>query len=190
MSHLAAVVSRSPETEAVSPRTLNLNPFKPSGEAVIGHEYFVFSLLLDFIGHLCLWEPRVERVASVMSRHGILFSLCFNLFWVPPKCKTCNAPRLKSLHKVADTCELHCWEFNVNVSAAPCIISSGSPVRPWRRGYYTVWLSTDEQQGYCPLINGAVSLSDSCPLWPTKNSSQSADRLPSFSSFPLIDLID
>lgn len=44
-------------------------------------------------------------------------------------------------------------------------------------------------RAYCPLMAGAVSLSDSCPLWLTEDSSQSTDRLTSFPRFPLIYLI-
>lgn len=39
--------------------------------------------------------------------------------------------RSDSLHKAPDTFQLRCREVNVNVSAAPCIISSGWRVSPF-----------------------------------------------------------
>lgn len=185
MSHLAAVVSRSPETEAVSPRTLNLNPFKPSGEAVIGHEYFVFSLLLGFIGHFCLWEPRggewqVWSVATEFFFHYAL--ICFEFLPKLPAWRVCTKVRTR----VSSTAE------NLMSTSALLLASFQVDRGSVRGGAATTLCDCPRMnsRAYCPLIDGAVSLSDSCPLWPTKNSSQSTDRLPSFSSFPLIDLID
>lgn len=56
---------------------------------------------------------------------------------------------------------------------------------------YSVLLFGIEQQGLLS-IDGCHcwSLSDSCQLWPTKDSSLSADRLASFPRFPLMDLFD
>lgn len=56
---------------------------------------------------------------------------------------------------------------------------------------YSVLLSMYEQQGLLSIDGQCCEfIRLLCPLWPTKDSSQSADRLASFPRFPLIDLID
>lgn len=68
--------------------------------------------------------------------------------------------------------------------------SSQSFAKSRWHGYTVCHCPCMNSRAYCPLMLGPVSLSDSCPLWPTKVSSQSTDRLASFPRFPLIDLID
>lgn len=83
--------------------------------------------------------------------------------------------------------------LNVNGNVIPGLISIWlrvSKVGSCRRGDTVCYCAYMNSRAYCPLIAGAASLSDSCPLWPTKDSSQSTDRLASFSRFPLIDFID
>lgn len=143
--------------------------------------------------NILAFERLAEGVASVIRHNGILFS--FHLFWVPPKCKTSNIWVASPLGQSAQgsrhvsaplprsycqrqRCSLH--NFNWMASQSICD-GAATTLRDCPRM---------NSRAYCPLIDGTVSLSDSCPLWPTKNSSQSTDRLASFSSFPLIDLID
>lgn len=87
-------------------------------------------------------------------------------------------------------CQLLSLTFNVNNSVFLYIISiwlQFSKVHSCWHGYTVCYCPCPNSRTYCPLMTSSVSLSDSCPLLPTKDSSQSTNRLASFPWFPLMD---
>lgn len=135
-----------PQNQKLSPLcTLHLNPLNPGEKHLSVTNNFLSALLVLMVAFWPLRAWRREwRVRMEFFLHHPL--ICFEFLPNATLLISELLPVSNSLQKSADTCQLHCREVPLNVSAGPCIISSGLQVLSWLHGYYTVWLSTHEQQ--------------------------------------------